>query len=809
MLWGAVWVLVFALLEWLAISFTSDGTHVVVLRPAAGILAGFCLLAGARRSVKFLIAAALGSAIARSLAFGFNPVFLPIGLVMAACSWSASWSAQRYFGPNITFGRWRETLGFIAISAAVSILGGFAFATLVLFSSEIDFLRNAFSWALSSALASSIFAPMIVICAYGGRRALGQRRKELLLSFLIMLAVLALTFSQPRVPFLFMIPIAVMIVAMIADMEGAALALAFTSVVALSATSAGYGPMALVANTRPGEILKVEEFLALITVFLLPVAAALSEREKLKKQMAAAMRESRRNAELLRQIIDAVDDHAIIMLDAEGRVATWNKGAEWIKGYSADEILGQRTDCFFPAEALAAKMPERLLQTAIENGHVHDEGWRLRKDGSRFWASLSIHVMRDVNGKLLGFSKVTRDLTARKAHEDALAAAKEDAQVAAQAKADFLANMSHEIRTPLTSVIGFSDLLWERDNLDEAAQGFVGRIRDGSRQLLALVNDILDYSKIESGQIDLRPSPGEPARLADEVVQLLALQAEAKGLELILDVQPGAGGHAVMMDAPRMRQVLVNYVGNAIKFTDQGRVTLILSLTQGSSSGRTRLRYEVRDTGPGIAPGQQDRLFRRFTQLDSSAGKRHAGTGLGLAICKGIALAMGGDVGVQSRPGEGASFWIDVPVTMAAEPEGPARRADEGVARVLVADDHDANLTLVKMALMGHAEVVCARDGQEALTAAADKVFDLILLDIRMPVMDGVEAMKAIRARLGAGCPPVIAFTADTDGVNLEALIGEGFDATMPKPLGVDALRRCVAERCDGARAEAEGRHVA
>ena len=556
----------------------------------------------------------------------------------------------------------------------------------------------------------------------------------------------------------------------------------------------------------------MEVFLALLTVTLLPVAAALSEREKLKKKLESAVQESRRNAALLHQIVDAVDDHAIIMLDAEGRIATWNRGAERINGYSADEIVGEHIRCFYPPDARAAGTPERLLKAAAESDHVADEGWRVRMDGSRFWAGLSLHAMRGAGGELLGYSKVTRDLTARKAHEDALAIAKEEAQAAAQAKADFLANMSHEIRTPLTSVIGFSDLLWERADLDEVAQGFVSRIRDGSRALLALVNDILDFSKIESGQIDLRPAPVEPMLLAHDVVQLLALQAEEKGLALHPVCVQGLAGRAVMMDAARMRQVLINYVGNAVKFTDRGAVELSVSLIE-QDDGTARLRFAVRDTGPGIAPDQQEKLFHRFSQLDSSAGKQHGGTGLGLAICKGIAIAMKGEVGVVSAPGEGATFWIEIQTVMARAVPTPKPNGAQGSERpsLLVADDHDVNLTLVKMALADQAEVTVVHDGREAVKLVQEKSFDLILLDIRMPEMSGVEAMGEIRKALGASAPPLIAFTAENDEANLESLIQAGFDATIAKPLSVETLRRCVRDKCGraGALSEGAGRDVA
>ncbi len=377
-----------------------------------------------------------------------------------------------------------------------------------------------------------------------------------------------------------------------------------------------------------------------------------------------------------------------------------------------------------------------------------------------------------------------------------LRAAEEAAQAAARAKAEFLANMSHEIRTPLTAVLGFSSLLASRGDLPADAAGHADRIQSGGRALLATVNDILDFSKLEAGQADIRPEPCDIRRLIAEAVALLEGQAVAKRLTLEVEID-AATPPWVMLDGGRVRQILLNLVGNAVKFTEHGGVTARLTWREGRAS------LSVTDTGPGLTEEACSLLFRKFSQVDASSTRRHGGTGLGLAICKGLAEAMGGDISVESRPGEGSTFRVDLPCPVALTPElvtAAVIDEDQGAlmadVRVLAVDDNPANRELISrmLGLLG-ASCTVAAGGEAGIEAARTAVFDVILMDLRMPGVDGRQAAEAIRTGGGPNdCTPILAFTADA----ADLTAGRPFDGVLDKPLTMAGLVGALqAALCD------------
>jgi CheY-like chemotaxis protein len=362
--------------------------------------------------------------------------------------------------------------------------------------------------------------------------------------------------------------------------------------------------------------------------------------------------------------------------------------------------------------------------------------------------------------------------------------------------------MSHEIRTPLTAVIGFSGLLAQRPELDEISQRYVQRVSSAGQALLAIVNDVLDFSKLEAGQVEIAPRPVSPLAVAQDALALFAPQADAKGLWLECQAE-GDLPERVMIDPDRVRQVLLNLVGNAIKFTEQGAVRLFVDYDPAAA----RLRMRVEDTGAGISVEQQTKLFQRFSQVDASSTRKHGGTGLGLAISKGLTEAMGGGIAVSSVPGVGTvfSFEINAPVAvgLAGEPSALAPetggRGLDGL-RVLVVDDNAVNRELARAVLehMG-AEVAEASDGRGAIEAAAVAPFDCILMDLRMPGVSGLDALGEIRGAPGPNQDvPILAFTADSDLGLLDS--DHGFDGLVSKPIKaadlVDAVDRCT--RWDG-----------
>jgi len=489
----------------------------------------------------------------------------------------------------------------------------------------------------------------------------------------------------------------------------------------------------------------------------------------------------------------------IMRSDAEGRLTYISPAATAATGYRPEEMLGRGWFEFVHPEdapqveaVLRAQLDSRGAQApqAVEYRVTHRDGHQVWLEGRPTFG-----VDPDAKGGVV-VTDVVRDISAHKEDEEELRKARMEAEAAVQIKSDFLANMSHELRTPLTAVLGFSGLLGEQPDLSPTVKNYIGRISNAGQVLLATVNDILDFSKLESGQVDIKPRPTAPAELAGKMLELFTLHAEQKGLSLEsegLETLPGS----LSIDPDRMKQVLLNLIGNAIKFTKTGHVKLEARCEAG------QLAFAVHDTGPGIAKEDAALLFRRFSQVDASSTRRHGGTGLGLAICKGLVEAMGGTIGVETEVGQGSCFWFSIPAVPAGEAAEksitevfttrPPRSASipPGL-RVLLAEDNQVNRTLVRTVLATlDVELTEARDGLEAVAAAQSMPFDIILMDLRMPRLDGMAATRRIRTELGPNvCAPIIAFSADAAAQMAAGL----FDALVAKPLSPAALIQAMAD---------------
>lgn len=393
------------------------------------------------------------------------------------------------------------------------------------------------------------------------------------------------------------------------------------------------------------------------------------------------------------------------------------------------------------------------------------------------------------------------DITEEVEAQSALADARERAEAAMVARQDFLANMSHELRTPLTSILGFTDLL-EASPLDDEQRRRLGRIRDAGAVLLDTLNDVLDFSKLEAGGVVLDAKPFAPRALLGTAVGIFEAQAAAKGLDLGLEIDP-ACPEWVEGDSDRLRQVLVNFLGNAVKFTRAGTVTLSATCLGASAPGRARLELAVSDTGVGVPEAMLDVVFDRFAQAGPEVSRKFGGTGLGLAISKEIVELMGGKIGVDSAAGRGARFWcvLDLPVVAA-----PTDRALEPAPapsrplRVLVADDNEANreLTGALVRAMGHTVDVVA-DGAAAVEAVAAGGYDLVLMDVQMPRFDGLAATRAIRALDGERArTPVIALTANVLPEQIAVYRAGDMDDHIGKPINPPDLLAKLARWGDG-----------
>ncbi|HEY9788862.1 MAG TPA: PAS domain S-box protein [Candidatus Obscuribacterales bacterium] len=368
----------------------------------------------------------------------------------------------------------------------------------------------------------------------------------------------------------------------------------------------------------------------------------------------------RRSEEAFDLVVSSIKDYAIFLLDQDGYVLTWNEGAERIKQYKAEEIIGKHFSTFYPQALRDVDHPAHELELAIKNGHYEEEGWRLRKDGTQFWAAVTITPVKDRDGILSGFIKVTRDLTERRNGEIALRNARDEAVSANKLKSQFVANISHEVRTPLAGVIGMAELLLQDETLGLDQREASEHIFSASTRLLEVLNDLLDFSKLEAGRVELYESQFAPRTILWEVRQSIEQLAAKKGVIVKVDMDKSVPG-MLYGDEGKIRQALLNFAHNSVKFTNEGSIELLANVDR-SENGLVHLRFTVKDTGIGIDKDAQQRLFQPFVQADGTIKRRFAGTGLGLSITKGFITLMHGELGFESEPGKGSTFWFSVPL---------------------------------------------------------------------------------------------------------------------------------------------------
>jgi PAS domain S-box-containing protein len=513
--------------------------------------------------------------------------------------------------------------------------------------------------------------------------------------------------------------------------------------------------------------------------------------------------------------------YGIISTAPNGMVTSFNPAAEALLGYSADEVVGKQTPALWhdPAEVAwrARQLSEELGETIAPGFDVfvarprrnlpEESEWTfIRKDGVRVPVLLSVTALRTASGEITGFVGMTYDLTERKQAEDELRRHKDQlentvqqrtvglllarnaAEAANKAKSLFLAHMSHELRTPLNGILGYAQILQRDEALGEHHVNALNVIRKSGEHLLALIEDILDLSRIETGKIELVKSDVSLAMFLRDVTDIVGIRARQKGLEFSCELAPNLPNN-IRCDERRLQQVLFNLLSNAVKFTDHGRVVLRVNRV-----GPSRLSFSVEDTGIGIAPTELERIFRPFEQV-SDMPHRFAGTGLGLTISQQLVRYMGGEIVVESRVDEGSTFRFEVelenailgpelppPMQVVTGYSGPRRK-------VLIVDDVDENrAVLVDLLTPLGFEIVEACDGVQALELAQSTVPDLVLMDIVMPKMDGEEATRHLRHLPTLAQVPIIALSASASNADESKCLEAGANVFLSKSIAQDKL---------------------
>jgi PAS domain S-box-containing protein len=502
----------------------------------------------------------------------------------------------------------------------------------------------------------------------------------------------------------------------------------------------------------------------------------------------------RTTEESFRLMVESVTDYAIVMLDPQGCVASWNTGAQRIKGFSSEEILGRHFSTFYPPEDVTSGKPQQDLDLAAASGRYEDEGWRVRRDGSLFWANIVFTSIRDQAGNLRGFAKLTRDLTERNKVEAILTTARAVAEKANLAKSDFLSSMSHELRSPLNAILGFAQLMESDSPAPTPAQGeSIIQILNAGWYLLELINEILDLATIESGKLSMSLEPVSLPELLLECHSMIEPLAQRRGIRMALPHSDGP--YCVHADRTRIKQVLINLLSNAIKYNAaDGSVSV--DCTANTASGRVRIT--VTDSGAGLPPEKLAQLFQPFNRLGQEVNGEE-GTGIGLVVSKRLVELMDGVIGVESTVGKGSVFWVELlstaplvlPAAAEAIPgEDSAEATREGMRTLLYVEDNPANLQLVERLISRRNDLrmLTATDGNRGVELARTCLPDVILMDINLPGISGIEALKILREDAATAHIPVVALSANAMPRDIQKGMEAGFFRYLTKPIRVSAF---------------------
>jgi PAS domain S-box-containing protein len=668
-LWGALLATVYFSVAKLSLLLAIPPGYATAVWPPSGIALAAILILGLRFWPGVWIGAALANLTVES-SFAAAAV-IATGNTLEALAGAAL--IRRAIGAPGPFGRGEDVVKFVAIAGLCPVIA----ATTALIPLRLDhalpapeLLWNWWTWWQGDTIGIIIIVPLII--GWQSRASVpwsSGKAVEALCFAVLLLGATWVTFgsgSPGKAPYPLTFLIAPFVI-------WAAFRFGQREVTTANAVVCGLAIWYTVEQRSPFAPFSLNESLLLLLAFVstvvvmgLVLCAAMGER---RKAAEARLFESEERFQLM---VRNVSEYAIFMLDADGRVISWNAGAERIKGYSANEAVGLHFSRFYPDEDARAGKPQNALARAAE-GRYRDEGWRMRKDGTRFWATVVITAMHDTQGNLIGFSKVVRDLTDRKRAESELLGAKTLAEKANQAKSEFLAKMSHELRTPLNSLLILAKLLADNagKNLTPKQVQYAQVIHEAGRDLLLLINDLLDLAKIESGAaLRIQVAPADLTAVKDHLHRAFAQVANDAGLRFEASVGEGSP-EAVETDPQRLQQILRNLLSNAFKFTKEGEVALrILPAQSGWTPGHHELdsagsvvAFSVSDTGVGIPEDKQELIFEAFQQADGSASREFGGTGLGLSISRELAQRLRGEIRVDSVPGKGSTFTLYLPAS--------------------------------------------------------------------------------------------------------------------------------------------------
>ncbi len=512
----------------------------------------------------------------------------------------------------------------------------------------------------------------------------------------------------------------------------------------------------------------------------------------------------------------------IIQVDLNGIITKFNKGAENLLGYKSEELIGiQNMGVFHIPEEIAKRTTELeakykktftgydIFTHEPKQGKYEAGDWTfVRKDGSRFTMHLVVTSVRDGSGEITGYLGIATDISNLKEMETSLLLAKDRAEAASRSKSEFLANMSHEIRTPLNGVIGFSDLLMKTE-LNDSQRKYMQMVNTSAHSLLDIINDILDFSKIEAGKLELNEEKTDIIQLCSQAIDIVKHQAHAKSLEILLDIAPNLN-RIIYADPVRLRQILVNLLGNAVKFTTEGEVELKVRSVPNGNDHEMLFSFAIRDTGIGIAPQNIEKIFNAFDQEDASTTRKYGGTGLGITISNKLLALMGSGLEVKSEAGKGSTFSFKVRFRT-EEGIKPLNNTKVNVQNVLLVDDNANNLTILKeMLAVANITTTLASNGIEALEILENHTgFDLAIVDYNMPYLSGTELVKQIRETLNLGADklPVMLLHSSTDDEKLiQACIDLDIRFNVTKPILSDELFELInnMHKTDAAIAEVD-----